>query len=128
MGLTYILFKARVKTFAYIQMDINNNICIVTDENPNEVKAWIEKNEKRKLDRHGYPVTAYSCSFPPSYIRPPPERDPVDKLVLWNASVIQGLDVLAWLNQHEHRLEYAKLLHKNVMEEVKKLMFQLFGK
>ena len=49
-------------------------------------------------------------------------------MVCWNASVIQILDALVWLNLHKHGWEYAELLHENIMEEVKELTFRLFGK
>ena len=35
----YILFKARGKTFVFIQADFNEKICIA-DENSHEFKAW----------------------------------------------------------------------------------------
>ena len=41
MEFNYIIFKVNGKNFAYIQTDINEKICIVTDENFDEVKAWI---------------------------------------------------------------------------------------
>ena len=87
-----------------------------------------KKNGKHKMESNGYPVAAYSYSFPPSSICPQPERYPVNKLVLWNASGIQNLDTLAWLNLHNHGWEYFELLHNNIMEEITKLMFRLFGK
>ena len=108
-------------------MDINNNICIVTDENPNEVKAWIEKNDKQKLEGGCYPVIAYYYIFPLRYVYPTPERATVNKLVLWNASDIQSLNALAWSNLHKHGWKYAKLIPDNFMEEFIKLMFHSFG-
>ena len=96
-----ILFKASGKTFEYIQTDFNEKICIATDEKSDEVKAWIENNEKQKLEGQGYPVAAYYYSFPPSYICPQPLRALVDKLVHWNITGIQSLDDLAWVNLHK---------------------------
>ena len=54
-----------------------------------------KKNDKRKLERQSYPVTDYSYSFPQIGIRPPPERDIVNKLVFWNTLGIQILDAIA---------------------------------
>ena len=79
-------------------------------------KSRPEKYDKQKLERQCYPVTSDSYSFPPSGICPPPERAPVDKLVRWNASGIQSLDALVWLNLHKHGWEYSELLHDNIME------------
>ena len=45
-----IIVKASGKTFAFIQTDFNKKICIATDENFNEVKAWKYNNEERKLE------------------------------------------------------------------------------
>ena len=123
-----ILFKARGEIFEHIQTYFNDEICIITDENYDEVRAWIENNKKRKLEGQGYPVTFYSRIFLPSYIRPPPERSAVDKLVFWNSSGIQILDSLARVKLHKRGWEYAELLHDNVMKEVKHLIFGLFGK
>ena len=89
-----ILFKASGKTFEIIQEDFNKKICL-TNENSEEVKAWKERNNKQKLNMQVYPVTAYFNSLPPISIRPLQERDPVDNLVMWNASGIQSLDALA---------------------------------
>ena len=36
--------------------------------------------KKQKLERQGYPINVYFYRFPPSNIRPPPERAPVEKL------------------------------------------------
>ena len=38
-----ILFKARRKTFEFIQSDFSKKICIAIDENSDEVKSWKEK-------------------------------------------------------------------------------------
>ena len=45
------------------------------------------------------------------------ERDPVEKLVRWNASGIQSLYALAWLDLNKHGWEYVEILHHNVREE-----------
>ena len=55
---TDILFKASRKTFEFIQEDFNEKICLA-DEKSEEVKVRKEKNDKQKLERQGYPVTAY---------------------------------------------------------------------
>ena len=41
---------------------------------------------------------------------------PVNKLVLWNASGIQRLDYLEWLNLHKHGWEYDEIFNDNIME------------
>ena len=110
-----ILFKASRKTFKFIQEDFNKKICLA-DEKSKEVKVWKEKNDKRDMERRGYQVTLYSYIFPPSGIRPPSYRDPVDKLVRWNTSGIQSLDALSWLNLHKRGWEHAELLNNNIME------------
>ena len=46
-----ILFKATRKKISFIQTYLNEKICIATDENYDEVTAWKENNENRKLDR-----------------------------------------------------------------------------
>ena len=102
VGFNDILFKAKGGTFEFIQVYFNEKICLA-DKKYAEVKSWKEKNNKRNLEKQGYPVTAYSYIFPPSGIRPPPERASVDKLVRWSASVIQRLFSLYWLNLHRHR-------------------------
>ena len=96
-----ILFKASGKNFEFIQENFNKKICLV-DENSEEFNAWKEENDLQKLESQGNPVAAYSCSFPLSVIRPPPERAPAKKLVRWNASCIHSIDDLAWLNLHKH--------------------------
>ena len=96
-----ILFKASKETCKFVQASFNEKICLA-DKNSEEVKAWKENNDKRNLNRQGYTVTAYSYIFPPSGILSPPERAPVEKMVCWNASVIQSLDNLTWLNLHNH--------------------------
>ena len=80
------------------------------------------------MDRQGYPVTDYSYIITPSGIFPPLVRYSINKLVRCNASGIQILDALAWLNLHKHEWEYSELLHNNIMEEVKQLLFRLFRK
>ena len=64
-----------------------------------------KKNEKGKLERQGYPGTAYSYIFMPINICPPPEEVTVKKFILWNASGNQSLYDLAWLNPHKYRRE-----------------------
>ena len=87
-----------------------------------------EREKKYNLERQGYQVTAHSYIFSLIDIRHPPESDSVNKLVFWNASGIQILDSLYWLNLHKHVWEYSELLHDNVMDKVKQLMFNLFRK
>ena len=54
------LLMCNGKQFDHIKIDLNEGICITTDENSNEVEIWIEKNNKRNMDMQGYPVTDYS--------------------------------------------------------------------
>ena len=53
-----ILFKASRKTLEFTQAYFNEKIFLV-DEKSDEVNAWKEKQETRKMDRQGYTVTAY---------------------------------------------------------------------
>ena len=114
----HIIFKASEETSEFIEEYFNQKICLA-DENSKEANSRKEKNDKRKLERQGYPVIAYSYIFPPSGIQNTPERAAVDKFVRCNASGIQILDAIVWLNLQNHGWEYSELLHENIAEEVK---------
>ena len=121
-----MLFKVRRKHFNFIQKKSTRRSTLQMKTLQKSRHGM--KNYKRNLERQCYRLTSYSYRFPPSGIHPLLQRDPVEKLFLWNALDIHILDALDWLNLCKHRWEYAELLHDSNKEEVKQLMFCLFGK
>ena len=120
-----ILLKGNGKQIDHIQTDLNERICITTDENSNDVEIWIEENKKRNMDMQGYPVTDYSYQCSQRYIH----RKRL-QLTNWIFGIPQvfGALMLYLGKTYTQGWKYAKLHNGNVMEYVNKLMLHSFRK
>ena len=122
-----ILFKASGKTFNLIQADFNKKICLA-DENSKEVKAW---KEKKRQAKSGEARLTSNCLL----LHISTERY-LSSAGKGSSRKIGSMECLSYsesrcsslVKSTQLRWEYAELLYENITEEVRQLMFRLFGK
>ena len=95
---------------------------------PKAVRAWIRKNENRKVLREAIEgIEEYNYQFPPLLIPAPLEKPKAGEFVVWKTSGINPIGPIAWLCAQNHWWEFAPRWETLVLQAVQQLAFNTHG-